>query len=73
MIVLLLSVCLFGGIILALPLLFTDYGGSLPYDVSFYVLVLGTRVADTLDFSSMVMSIFNIERSHYFVDFALQT
>ena len=35
--------------------------------------VFGTGGADTLDFPPMAMSIFHIERSHYFVDFALKT
>ena len=34
--------------------------------------VFGTGGADTLDFSSMAMSVFHNERSHYFADFALK-
>ena len=35
--------------------------------------VFGTRGLDTLDFSPMATSIFHIDCSHYFFDFALKT
>ena len=74
--VILLSVCLFRRILLVLPLLLTDCCGSLPYDVSIHV--LGNRSIwhmreGHLRFPTNGNDIFCIERSHYFVDFALKT
>ena len=76
MIVLLLYVYLFGGILLALLFLITDCCGFLPYTMLAFMWlgigVFGTGGADTLEYPLMAMSNFHIERSHYFVDFAIK-
>ena len=71
MIVLLLFVCLFGGILLALSILLPDCCGMM---LAFMWLGISIwhRRGDTLDFPPMAMSVFHIEHRHYFADFALK-